>query len=271
VALVTGVLPDTERIVERLRLLTQPLREGAPTWLRNRLLIYESRGATQFGAIISLSNCALGDAVRKLVKRFDLTDSEGHPLKVNVSRMRKTFSGRIWEITKGDIAVTAAAAGHDPRIAGSHYLAPPVEAKKNWRFMGELLATNLATNFESTKVGTPAGKCADIRNGQFAPKNGEPCDRFMNCVRCREYVVTGDDLWRVFSFYWLVVRERDRVGKKRWARNYSHIVRIIDRDIAEAGIRQRKFSRSAVTAARERAKTHPHPYWADRAQFGELI
>ena len=37
---------------------------------------------------------------------------------------------------------------------------------------------------------------------------------FLNCFRCSSFVVTADDLHRLLSFYWLLVRERGRIGAK---------------------------------------------------------
>jgi len=36
---------------------------------------------------------------------------------------------------------------------------------------------------------------------------------------------------RLFSFYWLVWRERDVVGSEKWKALFGWVVRVIDRDI----------------------------------------
>lgn len=85
---------------------------------------------------------------------------------------------------------------------------------------------------------------------------------FLDCLRCRNYVVTGEDLYRLFSFYWRIYRERERIGKVTWKRNYAHIVRLIDRDVIEPGIKKKIFKLAEVNAARELARTSPHPFWS---------
>ena len=90
---------------------------------------------------------------------------------------------------------------------------------------------------------------------------------FMNCLRCRNYVITGDDLYRLFSFYWLIVRERDVVEKRKWRRKYAHIIRLIDRDVIEKGIQTKVFARTRVDAAREKARVSPHPFWSNSSSL----
>jgi hypothetical protein len=109
-----------------------------------------------------------------------------------------------------------------------------------------------------TADNTPVGKCRDPLNGDRSPKNGEPCTDFLNCFRCRSCVITGDDLYRLFSFYWLIIKERNEIGVRSWGKVYAHIIRIIDRQIAP------KFPPGQVEAAKAKAKDSPHPFWRSR-------
>jgi hypothetical protein len=84
---------------------------------------------------------------------------------------------------------------------------------------------------------------------------------FFNCLRCRNYVVTADDLYRLFSFYWRILRERARMARERWKQQFSHIVRLIDRDVVQAGVMQGVFKKEQVDRERERARHDPHPFW----------
>jgi hypothetical protein len=88
---------------------------------------------------------------------------------------------------------------------------------------------------------------------------GTTCLSFLNCLRCRNYVVTGDDLYRLFSFYWRVLRERERMNARAWDKHYAHIPRLIERDVVNAGLQKKIFRISDVEAARARAE--PHPFW----------
>ena len=67
-------------------------------------------------------------------------------------------------------------------------------------------------------------------------------------VTLKVAVVTGDDLYRVFSLYWMLVGMRERMGASAWKRVYGHIIRIIDREIAP------RFDAELVAIQRQRAK-----------------
>ena len=110
---------------------------------------------------------------------------------------------------------------------------------------------------------TPTGRCSDPINGQYAPKSeGATCINFLNCLRCRHYVVTGEDLYKLYSFYFRVFAERKHMDKRRWSRDYAHIPRLIDEYIVAEGLRRGCFKLSTVEAAREHARTKPHPFWS---------
>lgn len=84
---------------------------------------------------------------------------------------------------------------------------------------------------------------------------------FMNCLRCRSYVVTGDDLHKLFSFYWRILNERREMDHRIWKKRYSHIVRLIERDVIEEGVATGIFKREKVEEERQRAKIDPHKFW----------
>jgi hypothetical protein len=149
-------------------------------------------------------------------------------------------------------------------VAGRNYLAPGEDARRNWQFMGEVLVQELLTcTIGATYQSTPMGHCGDPVNGQYAPKReGGACFSFLNCLRCKHYAVTGEDLYKLFSFYFRIFAERARMDKRRWAREYAHIPRLIDDYIVAEGLRRGVFKPAAVEAARERARSEPHPFWS---------
>jgi hypothetical protein len=57
---------------------------------------------------------------------------------------------------------------------------------------------------------------------------------------------------------------------RKWERYYRHIIRLIDRDVIDAGIRKKVFRQAEVDTARERARTEPHPYWLTQGVFEAL-
>jgi hypothetical protein len=261
------VRPTVSRLIRRVIDLTTNLREEAPAEIRNRVWLYRSPS----GKVAALCSKRLADGISALVEAYGLKDADGKAMRINVSRLRKTFVNRVHEILDGDVVATAAAAGNQPQITDTYYLRPGGEAQRNWLFMGTCLVKELLTGTLGATERTPVGRCSDNKNGEYAPKHGGAvCQSFLNCLRCRNYVVTGDDLWRLFSFYWRVLRERSRVDKRRWDRHLSQIPRMIDRDVIEAGLARKVFTEAQVDTARKRARDEPHPFWATETIINEL-
>jgi hypothetical protein len=259
-----SVRTNVERLIRRVMALTEPLDAEAPDDLKGRVWLYHARGGKALGHITALSAEMLARATNRLVADYGLIDIDGKPMRLNISRLRKSFANRIFELTDGDLATTAAALGNTLKVADQHYLAPGEEARRNWQFMGEVLVQELLTRtIGTTYKDTPMGRCADPVNGQYAPKReGATCMNFMNCLRCQHYAVTAEDLYKLFSFYFRVLAERSRMDKRRWAREYAHIPRLIEHYIVAEGLRRGTFKAAAVEAARERARTLPHPFWS---------
>lgn len=254
---------NVERLIRHVIARTEPLDAEAPEDLKGRVWLYRNRGKN-VGQITALSSQTLELAKNRLVNEYGLTDSDGEPLRLNVSRLRKTFANRIFELTDGDLATTSAALGNTPRVTDQNYLAPGENARRNWQFMGEVLVQELLTQtIGASYRDTPMGRCSDPVNGQYAPKReGATCMNFMNCLRCKHYAVTAEDLYKLFSFYFRVLAERSRMDKHRWTREYAHIHRLIDNYIVAEGLRRGTFKATTVEAARDRARTEPHPFWS---------
>lgn len=266
-----AIRPTVVRLIRRVIELTEHLRGEAPGALKDRVWLYRSQGGASAGQVSTLVDHTLGLAIKKLVADHRLLDSDGKPLRINVSRLRKTFVNRIYEILDGDIATTAIAAGNSSQVTNVNYLRPGEEAKKNWQFMGTVLVQELQTSTIGATERTPVGQCSDTREGEFAPRrDGAICMSFLNCMRCRNYVVTGDDLHRLFSFYWRVLSERSRAGRWRWEKQLAHIPRLIERDVIEPGLAKGIFKQDQVTAARERARQNPHAFWKSDTVIGDL-
>lgn len=255
---------NVERLIRRVIALTEALCAEAPADLKSHVWLYRARNGQSAGEVSVLSSAMLSWAANRLVSEYGLVDSDGNPLRVNVSRLRKTFANRIFELSDGDIAITAAALGNTVQVADHNYLAPGDDARRNWRFMGAVLVEELlTTTIGATYKTTPLGRCADPEKGQYAPNRpGAACMNFMNCLRCKHYAITAEDLYKLFSFYFRVLAERSRMDKRRWAQSYAHIVRLIDHYIVAEGLRRGIFAAKAVESARARARTQPHPFWS---------
>lgn len=263
--------PTVTQLIHRVIELTALLRQEAPAELRERLWVYRSRRCADEGSVTALTFRTLSQAIRKLVADHELQDGEGNPLRLNVGRLRKTFVNRTHEILEGDLVATAVAAGNKPQVTERHYLRPGENSQRNWRFMGQCLTEELRRGMLGATERTPVGRCSDINTGEFAPKHGATlCTSFLNCLRCRNYVVTGDDLWRLFSFYWRVLREQPRSDPLRWRQHLAHIPRLIERDVVATGLATKAFTAAQVDAARKRARHDPHPFWAGPTILSDL-
>lgn len=259
-----SVRTNVERLIRRVMSLTESLDADAPDDLKGRVWLYRYGSDKGASRVSALNQNVLAKATSSLVTKYSLTDSDGKALRINVSRLRKTFANRIFELTDGDLTTSAAALGNTPQVADQNYLAPGEDARRNWQFMGEVLVQELLTNtIGTTYKDTPMGHCSDLVYGQYAPaREGATCMNFMNCLRCKHYAVTAEDLYKLFSFYFRVLTERSRMDKRRWAREYAHIPRLIEHYIVAEGLRRGTFKATAVEAARERARTQPHQFWS---------
>lgn len=255
------VLADVAVMVQHIIDMNQSLRAQSGTDL---VFSYRSGRGRSYDEITTVAANTLSFNIRKWVKEKRLKNDNGGPLQVNISRFRKTFENRIWELSGGDPFVTAALSNHTVKVSQTHYLEAPKEAEKNFNYMGKVRTEELLINVEVVENNTPVSKCSDISNRTDKHGNKIYCTNFLSCVRCRNMVVTKEDLYRLFSFYWLIVHEREQVGAKRWSRYFAHIVRIIDRDIAP------QFDEAYVQTIKAEARVNPHPAWKHRSQLEEV-
>lgn len=258
------VTSSIERLIRRVLALTEPLLLKAPANLQDRVWIHPAAKSAKTGEIIGLNQLSLDRTFRRIVNENEIVGDDGEPLRINISRLRKTFGNRVFELLNGDITSTAAALGNTALVADRHYLKPDEKSRRNWKFLGEVLVQELLTNtIGATYKDTPVGKCRDTTNGQYAPKTaGATCMSFLNCLRCRHYAVTEDDLYKLFSFYFRIFEERSRIDKRRWNKEYAHIPRLIDDYIVAEGLRRGVFKASVVNMAKEKARTSPHAFWS---------
>lgn len=252
------VMPDVAEMIATVKSRQHSLRKN-----NDALFAYQSSGSANAGQLTTLGSTLLGYNLRAFVERLALKNDDGGPLQLNVGRLRKTFVNRLWELSGGNLWITAKHSGHSMKVSDLHYLVAPKEAKTNFRWLGEIRVKQLQTSnvVVLPASNTPVAQCKDPLNGQRAPKNGEYCTDFLGCFRCRSFVVTEDDLYRLYSLYWLLVRERERVGVSHWSKHYQHIIRIIDTKVKP------EFDVAKVEAVREKARVTPHPFWQSHEQL----
>lgn len=224
----------------------------------NRLLVYKGAGSKASGKPCRLTGSVLHSSVKEFVERHQLQTDDGKPLTLNVSRLRQTLLNRVWEMSGQDPLIAARTGRHAVSTGDAHYWEAPPEAENNMRFLGEARVEELLnTSAIIASDRTPVASCKDVRRGRRAPKNGQPCQDYLGCFRCKSFVVTGDDLHRLFSFYWATLRNYDTFGGKRWTKYLKQVIRLIDEEIAP------RFDEALVNELREKAKDNPHPFWRD--------
>lgn len=253
-----SALPDVARIINLVRERNAVQRQASK--YQKFLFVYERRPPYNAGEMTRLKHSQINAYIGAFIARHRITNADGEGLAFNVMRLRKTFENRLFTLSGQDPFLTAKLGGHTLRISDNHYLEAPDGAEKDWRLMGEIRTEellNLSKVAPLPTQNTPVARCRDTLNGDNAPKNGEHCQKFLACFRCRSFVVTNDDLYRVFSLYWALVHMRGKMGASAWKRVYGHIIRIIDQEITP------QFDAEVVRLQRQRAQVDPHPFWRD--------
>lgn len=256
IELMVSALPDVARIIDLVCERNAIPRQSSkyPDWL----FVYESRSGASAGKKSRLTQGSLAIGIKLFISRHQIIDAEGNPLKLNIMRLRKTFENRLFTLSGQDPFLTAKLGGHTPKVSNNHYLEAPEGAEKDWRLMGEIRTEQLLNHGKIVSLptqNTPIARCRDTLNGEYAPGNGKHCQKFLACFRCRSFVVTGDDLYRIFSLYWMLISIRQKMGGSAWKRVYGHIIRIIDQEITP------QFDAELVSIQRQQAKINPHPFW----------
>jgi hypothetical protein len=277
--------------------MTAPLVAEVKQGDRNRLWIFRKSGCRK-GQVGVLSDHLLIDAIKKFVNHLSLTE-DGKPLVFNISRLRKTFGQRIWQLTGGDLIATAEALGNTPPVADQSYIAVTPEMVSNFRCVGMLMHADWAGKLDdlvfleklAKETGIPAcklrdiavgynntgvGRCSDPKYGVNAPGDGALCTRWLECFRCPNQLVMESDLYRLFSFYFLLLKECNFISRKRWDEIYAPIIQIIDQEIIAANLKTKANPRGCfdpyrVNRAKAEAEINPHPMWRDRVMLGSVL
>lgn len=114
---------DGVAIIRKVLSLTESVSVNADGKKKNQLWIYESpKHGPKNNKVITLSESVLGSGIRQAMSRHNIYADDGTPLRVTLSRLRKTKETRLWRLSDGDLLAVAATMGHSPQVADNHYL-----------------------------------------------------------------------------------------------------------------------------------------------------
>lgn len=269
-------------LVKEALTITEHLVSEAPPEYQDRIWLYRQE---QSQKVVAFKGTGLSKCSEIISKHHKMVSENGGKLSITPKRLRKTFATRIWQLTGGDVWKTARLLGNTPNITDRHYLDVTPEMEKNHQFVGmamEITARGLQSDEkEITRFASSSGlpreavikiisgdnntgvsRCSDPEYGKYSKQDGTPCTRFLYCFQCPNQIVIEDDLYRLYSFYWLILSERSFIGGKKWKRLYGWVVREIDSHIAP------KFSDAVILKARNSARENPHPMWRKRQILG---
>lgn len=145
VGLLTLILKRTENLVA-----------GAPAHFKDRVWLHHKEGGQGSGEVTAIKADALVLKTQAFIQRHDLRADDGSPLRLNLSRLRKTMANRVFAISDGDLLVSAAIMGHQPQVAETHYLACTDEMPRLWarlwlKPIAVPVQSHLATSFRYTR------------------------------------------------------------------------------------------------------------------------
>jgi hypothetical protein len=277
---------------------TRGLVGEAPIALKQRIWLYRAEttsGAQKKGSATCVNRNSLERTIKGIIKRHDLLGDDDLPLRLNLSRLRKSHFDRALRAADGDMAIAANLMGNTPRVAGMHYAAMNDARKAEAAgFMNDDYTTSMRAKgqpsqrpeirpvqvhpFKAPKdhalgtlpTPTPVSGCQDSISGEHAPHDGRShCDRYVMCLFCSSFAIVGtvDELWRLFSFQAFAEAELEYLdevlGPERTdadpledlRERYRVAIPYID------DFTRRQFARTRVTQAQAKTAAGLHPYW----------
>lgn len=256
---------DGVAVLKKAIEMSDPLVALASEELRGYIWLYRSGqpGAKDHIALLTMG--AVSYSAKRICDRHSLVDDDGKPLRVSVSRLRKTMASRLWQLSRGDIVEVSSVMGHSPVVADNHYLNITDDLKlEGAKFIGQVFANHLRC---TDVTPTPSGNCQDTLYGAKAPKDGlNHCGEFNHCLSCPSYAIVGteDDLYRLFSYQKFLLAESEYYLTDEWrgwqARDFGY-VRLIDEFTSH------NFKADIVIRAKARAESSPHEFWAAKIRY----
>jgi hypothetical protein len=219
------------------------------------------------------------------VAQQGIVDDAGQPLRLLLSRIRKTHKALWYAKTQGDLGRFAV--GHTPEVAARHYADLPSLRHLHEQAVADGLNDALTSALEphiltpedeanarkapaSLQLPVPVAEvrrvlsgsrdvwlasCSGFHNSPFAAE-GEPCSEpFWGCLECRNAVITARKLPAIIAFLDFIVARRVGMDEADWQVKFGRAWSRITSQVLPA------FSDAVVTEAREKAKALDHqPY-----------
>lgn len=225
------------------------------------------------------------ELIENWTARHGIVDDDGKPLRLLLSRLRKTHKALWYAKTRGDL--DSFAVGHTPEVAARHYADLPSLRHLHEQAVADGLNDALTSALEP-RVLTPvdeaiarehpttlqlpvsvaearrvlAGKqdvwlasCAGFHKSPFAAE-GEPCpEPFWGCLECRNAVITARKLPAIIAFLDFIVARRAEMAEADWWSKFGRAWSRITQQVLPT------FSEAVVADARGKAKLLEHqPY-----------
>lgn len=217
-----------------------------------------NKSGERHGPPIVLTTSDVSGAVSRISRRHCIETDKGSILRITTKKIRATLASRAFELSGGDPFVVAKILCNKPRTSDLHYTAPPPDAEVDFSKAVESLEARLRKPAPDFASATPVSLCTDPLHGRYAPKDGVSyCQRWLHCFKCPNQCLNGtdDDLWRLYSFYWLLQANAQRIRRMPIAGMFRLAIHVMENTIPA------KFGKRAE-AAKLRARTAPHPFWA---------
>ena len=214
------------RTIEIVRKATEPLRSQLPDThpLKNRLLIYVSRGPRTFGKTQSINSEKTGDWCAKIVDKYGLMGENGDPLNFNLVRFRSTKLTEL-ALQGRDLLEIQLIAAHKNVRTTIGYLSRKkleVEARKVVRDALVTIHANRQefegadacsgpqdTSAAEQPIHLYRGLLSDCKNPFDPPKRvrasksyvpGGGCSRFNMCIFCKNVVIFRRNLPTLIAY-----------------------------------------------------------------------
>jgi hypothetical protein len=216
--------------------------------------------------------------MRTFGQRHDLRDAKGKPLRVMLSRLRKTQKADWYVKTEGQLEQFAV--GHTMEVAARHYADIPAlrqvheqtiadgikdafDAALQPRLIAAKEEADIRANPECSSLPVPAleveafldgsqdlwlASCAGFYQSPFAKKPGEACPvPFWGCLACLNAVITTRKLPALLAFVDFMTEQREKTSARDWEAKFGNVHRRILHQILPA------FPPDAIKSAKETA------------------